>query len=96
VTGLPVTAGFWRSGPSSALPVQCYIEEACLGFNQTLNATDMDAQCAWGHSGPQCNVCLPGFAATIRGGCEQCKSKSPASAIIFVLVMLLVFAGVTR
>ena len=51
-----------------------------------------DRQCATGHTGPVCNVCLPGYAKDVLGSCLPCKSDEgfhvPMESWIFLLVVL--------
>ena len=57
-----------------------------------------------GHSGPICNVCKPGYVATVTGGCETCKSDGTAIAdvrvpwefILFLCCLGLIFILVMR
>lgn len=89
---LPLKKGYWRSDFNSSNVVQCYIEEACSQSpsTKTVESTNpIDDQCADGHTGPVCNVCLPGFAKDVLGSCDTCdeeKFSLPLDSAIFLAV----------
>ncbi|GMH73473.1 hypothetical protein TrST_g4716 [Triparma strigata] len=98
VKELPVKRGYWRSDDNSSNIVKCYIEEACAQSPavKSANVTKMtsDHQCAMGHIGPVCNVCLPGFAKDVLGHCLPCESDKgfhvPVESWIFLFVLVVV------
>ena len=95
---LPLKKGFWRSDFNSSNVVKCYTEDACSQSpsTKTVNTTNpIDGQCADGHTGPVCNVCLPGYAKDFLGNCGTCENDNiyipPESAVfmsVFVAILL--------
>ncbi|GMH77627.1 hypothetical protein TrLO_g10306 [Triparma laevis f. longispina] len=94
---LPLKRGFWRSGFDSSNVVKCYTEDACSQTPSTkfVNITNpIDEQCAGGHTGPICNVCLTGYAKNFLGICETCQTESfyiPPEGAVFVAVLVAFF-----
>ena len=64
---LPVLPDFWRSGVTSSEMRMCFTKDACLG------GTNMSELCRNGHSGPFCDVCLPGYHKGSMGLCIVCS-----------------------
>ncbi|GMH48997.1 hypothetical protein TrVE_jg8778 [Triparma verrucosa] len=93
IEDLPLKKGFWRSSFKSANVVKCYIEEACpqSPSSKSVNSTNpIDDQCADGHTGPVCNVCMPNYAKSVMGKCETCNNDSfyiPTESTIFIAVL---------
>jgi hypothetical protein len=78
----------------------CYIEEACAQAPSTKNDNNTGTpgvqQCADGHTGPLCNVCLSGYARDVLGICRSCDASSfhlPTETIIFILVVICVVSA---
>ncbi|GMH77788.1 hypothetical protein TrST_g13868 [Triparma strigata] len=73
---LPINRGYWRSNFTSSNIVKCYIKQACpqSPSTKTINSTNpIDEQCADGHTGPICNLCLQGYAKDFLGNCITCE-----------------------
>ncbi|GMI02364.1 hypothetical protein TrVE_jg9031 [Triparma verrucosa] len=73
---LPINRGYWRSNFTSSNIVKCYIKQACpqSPSTKTINSTNpIDEQCADGHTGPICNLCLQGYAKDVLGNCITCE-----------------------
>ncbi|GMH83062.1 hypothetical protein TrST_g8014 [Triparma strigata] len=93
IEDLPLQQGFWRSGLNSSNVVKCYIKEACSQSpsSKTGNSTNpIDDQCADGHTGPVCNVCIPDYAMSVLGKCETCNNDNfyiPTESSIFMAVL---------
>jgi hypothetical protein len=102
---LPLQVGYWRSDKSSHRLVKCYTESACpqdrIALDKLKNSTNStDSQCALGHQGPRCNVCMKGYAKSIVGLCEACSDNTfqiPRQVIFvfcaIVLIVILCFIG---
>jgi len=88
IEDLPLKRGFWRSTRNSSNVVKCYTNDACAQqqLQETANSRKKQTQCAMGHSGPLCDVCLPGYAKDVLGNCETCDGKKfhiPAQTWMF-------------
>jgi predicted outer membrane repeat protein len=90
-------AGWWRPEDDGAITKstrfwECYTHEAaCLGSaNTTAGAPPFGAQCAPGHTGPVCALCLPGFAME-HSKCKLCPPGAwgvVGSALAVALFMI--------
>ena len=91
---LPLRKGFWRSDFNSSNVVKCYTEDACSQSPSTKSinsANPIDVQCADDHTGPICNVCLPGYAKNFLGNCETCQHDNfhiPLESAVFMLTII--------
>ena len=94
---LPLKEGYWRSSSQSHNLVQCYAKDACGHPNRTENEVlvNIDDQCAEGHTGVMCNVCLVGYAKSVTGLCEGCVSETsvPTEMIAFFLCCIFLAAA---
>ena len=74
--------GYWRSeGPitNETRFFQCFVQNACLGSNSSdTGAPNFDSQCAAGHTGPVCALCMNGWAMHGRH-CARCTSAPAAT-----------------
>jgi hypothetical protein len=101
VENLPLKKGYWRSSRNSSNVVLCYIEDACLQAEKSVEpssstTSSTDHQCRDGHTGPICNVCLDGYAKDVLGNCETCEGEGfhfPTETLIFLVIFVVVVAA---
>ena len=75
--------GFWRYSKKSLNIRRCDEPLACVGGVIT-NSTD--DQCRKGHTGPLCDVCVPGHAKTSSDLCAKCPKESIALNIAVTIL----------
>ncbi|KOO34597.1 mastigoneme-like protein [Chrysochromulina tobinii] len=89
---IPVMPGHWRQNPRALYVRMCDLEEACLGAELA-----GDASCAYGHTGPLCDLCKkdPPYFGGRGSPCQSCSDagdpmETITSYIIGGVVVLLV------
>jgi len=84
---LDVEEGYWRQTDFSSEIRPCDNTAACLG------GTNVSTQCATGHHGPYCDVCMPHYFGGRDGQlCTPCeKAESIVYYIPHLAVLLLLF-----
>ena len=90
VKNMTLKAGFWRTSYNSTEVLACLREEHCLG------GSNLELQCAIGHTGPLCAVCEEGYASAGTGAnmkCVVCDGDATASILVYVSIFISVFSG---
>jgi len=86
---LDVEEGYWRQSDFSSEIRRCYSAAACLG------GTNVSSQCADGHQGPYCEVCMPEyFGGSLNELCTPCEDGSMLNYIPLFAVLLLLLGVV--
>jgi hypothetical protein len=89
-TTLRLLPGRWRALNTTSVIRLCYTQSFCPNDNGTMH-------CAEGHSGPFCDVCLPGYHSSTAGGCASCTGSLvlavaiPASMLAGFILLVLCF-----
>lgn len=91
---LPLEAGAWRASNETAVIRFCYSARFCPNDNGTLT-------CAYGHTGPFCEVCLSDFHRSAMEGCVPCEGSgvsfvAPLAVIGGVLLLVCVSSLLAR
>ena len=76
----------WRAREASDVVEDCFTPRFCVGGN------NLSQNCALGHHGPFCELCLQGFFADSLGNCAVCESATATFAIAVSALVVFVLA----
>ena len=95
---LPTVAllpGYWRTSVNSTVAVPCLRAGVCVGGMTSAGRQGADSVCRQYHTGPLCELCVPGTSADSNGICGPCSATvyfelSSFGIVVIVAVGVLV------
>ena len=81
VKNMTLMAGYWRTSANSTEVLACLSKTHCRG------GSDVQKQCAVGHTGPLCAVCQEGYASAGTGAnmeCVVCDGSAATSILVYL------------